>query len=375
MPPMDLLDAAAQVLRLLGLRLSIGAVVGVALLGVAAGLVAGANHSLEGSTGAPRHQGRPVSVVWGGDVTLGSFRGLPPRRGEPVLARVAPTLRRSDLAVVNYEGTFGPGGSTKCPRGVTATCIPFQAPAQNARTLRRAGVDIVNTANNHAFDYGIEGWVATRAALRRARVQATGAVAEIHVLERNGTKVAFAGFSTYPWSADMRDLDAVKSLVKGAGERADVVVVLMHAGAEGADKTHVPGGSEEAFGEHRGDSRAFAHAAIDAGADLVLGSGPHVLRGMQLYKGRLIAYSLGNLAGWHTFSRRGTLALSALLRVDLAPDGALRRGRIVSLRLVGAGVPRVDRSGASERLMRVLSRQDFGGGSPWRKGERGEFGP
>ena len=83
------------------------------------------------------------------------------------------------------------------------------------------------------------------------------------------------------------------------------MVVLMHAGAEGADRTHVPAGREEAYGEDRGDSPLFARTAIDAGADLVLGSGPHVLRGMQLYKGRLIAYSLGNLAGWHNFSRHG----------------------------------------------------------------------
>ena len=76
-------------------------------------------------------------------------------------------------------------------------------------------------------------------------------------------------------------------------------------GAEGADKDPRAVRREIAFGENRGDSRAFAHAAIDAGADLVLGSGPHVLRGVELYRGRLIAYSLGNLAGWHNFGTGG----------------------------------------------------------------------
>ena len=75
-------------------------------------------------------------------------------------------------------------------------------------------------------------------------------------------------------------------------------------------------GAEEAYGEYRGDSRHFARVAIDAGADVVLGSGPHVLRGLELYKGRLIAYSLGNLAGWHNFGTGGRSSLSALLTVD-----------------------------------------------------------
>jgi hypothetical protein len=350
------------------------AVVAVASCSLVAGAAVGADGraGLGGSGGAERPKGGPVSLVWGGDVTLGSFRGLPPRGGRGVLARVARVLRGADLAVVNYEGTFGPGGASKCTAGVTATCFPFQAPPGNARALRRAGVDLVNTANNHAFDYGPEGWVATRAALARAGVLATGAVGEVHVIERNGTRVAFVGFSTYPWSAPMSDLGQVRSLVATADEQADVVVALMHAGAEGADRTHVPVGREGAFGEDRGDSRLFARTAIDAGADLVLGSGPHVLRGMQVYKDRLIAYSLGNLAGWHNFSIHGDLALSALLRVQLAPDGALDRGTIVSLKLVGAGVPRIDATGASRRLVRLLSKDDFGRDSPsWSKGAFG----
>ena len=97
----------------------------------------------------------------------------------------------------------------------------------------------------------------------------------------------------------------MRALIQRAAEQADIVVAFFHAGAEGADKTHVPRGPESAFGEYRGDSRRFARIAIDAGADLVLGSGPHVLRGLELYKNRLIAYSLGNLAGYQNFGTGG----------------------------------------------------------------------
>jgi hypothetical protein len=158
---------------------------------------------------------------------------------------------------------------------------------------------------------------------------------------------------------------AVRAVVGGAARRARIVVAFLHAGAEGAGKDHVPYGHEHAYGEDRGDSRRFARVAVDAGADLVLGSGPHVVRGLQLYRDRLIAYSLGNLTGWHNFGTGGNSALSALLRVDLERDGALAHGSLTSLRLDRAGVPHPDRSRGAERLMRRLSASDFGASSPW----------
>ncbi len=300
----------------------------------------------------------PITIAWGGDVTLGSQYGLPPAGGRVELAAVAPLLRAADLATVNYEGTFGPGGASKCVPAAH-DCFAFQAPPANARTLRRAGIDAVNGANNHAWDYGAVGWHSTRAALQRAGVRATGAPGEIALTETNGVRIALVGFSTYPWSASMSD---PQPLIKAADAEADLVVAFMHAGAEGADREHVPAGAESAFGEYRGDSRAFAHAAIDAGADLVLGSGPHVLRGLERYRGRLVAYSLGNLAGWHNFSTAGRSALSAVLTVELAPTGRILKGSLSSLRLDGTGVPHRDPSGAAARLVRALTASDFRGG-------------
>jgi poly-gamma-glutamate capsule biosynthesis protein CapA/YwtB (metallophosphatase superfamily) len=309
-------------------------------------------------------EGRPVSLVWGGDTTLGSSYGLPPDRGWPQLAGVAGVLRGADVAALNYEGTFATGGPSKCGAGIP-NCYAFRAPPANVRTLARAGVDVVNTANNHAYDFGPAGWRSTRSALRGVGVRATGAPGEIRYLTRRGVRVAFVGFSTYGWSASLSDQRGVRRLVARAARRAPIVVAFMHAGAEGADKTRVPYGREHAFGEDRGDTRAFARAAIDAKADLVLGSGPHVLRGIELYRRGLIAYSLGNLTGWRNFNTSGASQLSALLRVELTRDGALTRGRVFSLRLDRVGVPRHDRSGAAAALMHRLSDADFGRGSGW----------
>src|SRR3954470_6215493 len=315
---------------------------------------------LAAPAGAAAHGG-PVSMTWGGDVTLGSSYGRPPRAGRPQLAPIAGVLRAADLTLINYEGTFAPGGPSKCGGG-RPSCFAFQAPARNARTLRRAGIDAVNLANNHAHDFGDRGYASTRRALGRAGVEATGAPGEIRLMRRNGTAIALVGFSSYAWSAPLNDPREVRRLVRRAAARADVVVVLFHAGAEGSGHTHVPHGHEHAFGEDRGAVRAFARIAIAAGADVVLGSGPHVLRGLELYRGRLIAYSLGNLTGWHNFATGGAvLSLSALLKVQMGPHGRFRKGEITSLRLDGTGIPHRDRSERAALLMRHLSYSDFGG--------------
>jgi len=186
-------------------------------------------------------------------------------------------------------------------------------------------------------------------------------------------KVAFVAFSPYRWNASLADVSGAQALVRKAKKQADVVVVLMHAGAEGADKTHTPQGAEKAYGEFRGDPRAFSHAMIDAGASMVLGSGPHVVRGIERYKGGLIAYSLGNFAGWSNFSQGGNLSLSGLLTVRVDKNGDILGGRWLSLKLADPGVPEVDSKSTSAKLVESLSASDFD--DTFELDSKGNFGP
>ena len=99
-----------------------------------------------------------------------------------------------------------------------------------------------------------------------------------------------------------------------------------------------------------------------------------MLRGLELYRHRLIAYSLGNLTGWHNFDTSGpVLSLSALITVRLSPSGRFERGQIASLRLDGTGVPHRDRSERAAALIRRLSHSDFGGRMRFRR--LGSAGP
>ena len=300
-----------------------------------------------------------IEVGWIGDTTPGSKYGLPPNGGKALFAATRSLLVKPDLMIANLEGTYSTPGASKSDGNTTGTSFSFQAPPAYAKALDWAGVDLVSIANNHSFDYFERGLDQTAAALDKVGIAHTGLPKQVTIVEVDGVKVAAIAFSPYPWNANINDIAGARTLVRKAAAKADVVIVLMHAGAEGADKIHTPRGTEIAFGENRGDPRAFAHAAVDAGADLVLGSGPHVIRGVERYKDRLIAYSLGNFGGWGNFGTGGNLSLSGLLTVKIDDRGKIRGGRWTSLYIGGSGAPAVDSSHAAARLVRQLSAADF----------------
>jgi hypothetical protein len=309
------------------------------------------------ATAKPRRV-RSVTLEWVGDIALSAQRGLPPGGLERALAPVHELLRGAQVTLGNLEGTLSVGGASKCGGIGGGTCFAFQAPPATAGQLRALGFDLVNLANNHSLDYGYSGRGQTISALRRARLADTGLPGEITYRRFGGVPMAFVGFAPYAFDGNLLDIPAARALVRKARKHASLVVVIIHAGAEGAGALHTPYGSEHYLGEDRGNPRAFAHAVVDAGASIVLGSGPHVIRGMERYRGRLIAYSLGDFVGYHTLSDSGVLAQSAILRVTLGADGQVRGGRWISIHL-DHGLPRPEPNNASARLMMSLSREDF----------------
>ncbi len=301
---------------------------------------------------------RAITLEWVGDIALSTQRGLPPGGLARALAPVRATLRDADVTLGNLEGTLSTGGPSKCAAIGAQECFAFQAPLSTAAALRSLGFDLVNQANNHSLDFGESGRRQTLAALGRAHVAHTGLPGELTVLHVRGVRVAFVGFAPYTYDANLLDIPAAKALVRRARRRASLVVVIIHAGAEGADRLHTPRGTEYYLGEDRGNARAFAHAVIDAGASIVLGSGPHVIRGIERYRGRLIAYSLGNFVGYHTLAGGGVLSESAILRVTLGAGGSVLAARWMPI-VLSEGLPRPDPSHASARLVAALSREDF----------------
>jgi poly-gamma-glutamate capsule biosynthesis protein CapA/YwtB (metallophosphatase superfamily) len=308
----------------------------------------------------PHQRQAGVSFAAVGDTMLGNSPELPADPGS-YLDHVKGQLG-GDVVFGNLEGTLTDvDDSPKCGGAPSGDCYAFRTPPSYARYLAAAGFTVMNDANNHSYDFGQEGLEQTIAALHKAGIAQDGLPGEITVVNAGGEKVAILGFAPYATTASLLDLPAARALIRRAGRRAQVVVVAIHAGAEGTDAQHVTGEEETYLGEDRGNPEAFAKMAVRAGADLVLGSGPHVLRAMEIYRGRLIAYSLGNFSGFHNFDTEGVLGTSAVLHVTLDPDGAFHSGRIASVRLVEAGQPILDPGGEGARIIADLSREDLGG--------------
>ena len=263
-----------------------------------------------------------------------------------------------DLVIANMEGALSTQEYDKCG-GCDA--YYFRLPGEYAQVFADAGFHVLNQANNHGWDAGPDGATETQDAIRDAGMEVCGVKDEVTLFEtESGLTVGIVGFAPYSFYSDNRDLDAVAALVTSAKEQADLVVATAHLGAEGTDYRHVPEGSEVYYGEDRGDTRAFAHTCIDNGADIVFGHGPHVLRGMELYNGKLIVYSLGNFGGGQNlFSTDGPLGRSAIVSVTIRDDGTIVTAQAVATRMDGDGYPQLDDdNGAFDDLNELAD--DFG---------------
>ncbi|MEU7927355.1 CapA family protein [Micromonospora sp. NPDC049107] len=327
-----------------------------------------------GGTGAPLNTAGPkasggataangggvISLSATGDIIMGNAPGrLPAAGGKGFFDSVTGALK-ADLVMGNLEEPLTVDtGTGKCGANSTR-CFQFRAPPEYAAHLRDAGFRVLNQANNHGYDYGPKGYQNTQQALEKYDLEHTGAPDEITVVDVKGVKVAVAGFSSYVWSNSLVDIAKAKTVVAKAATLADLVVVQVHMGGEGADKTRVKPGTELFLGENRGDPVKFSHAMIDAGADLIVGHGPHVLRGMEFYQGRLIAYSLGNFAGGgNSLSNAGRLGWGGVLKVSLKPDGSWSGGSFTSTYMNSAGKPTMDPDDRGLGLVTELSRTDF----------------
>jgi hypothetical protein len=300
-----------------------------------------------------------ISLSATGDIVMGAPGRLPPNNGEGFFDGVKKALA-ADLVMGNLEEPLTDDtGHRKCAPKSTG-CHQFRAPPAYAKHLRDGGFELMNQANNHGNDYGPAGYENTQEALEKAGLQHTGAKGQITVADVEGVQVAVVGFSSYALNNSLIDIPAGRRLIKKAAGEADIVVVQVHMGGEGSGKTRVKPGTEMFLGENRGDPIRFSHAMIDAGADLIVGHGPHVMRAVEFYKGRLIAYSLGNFAGGGgTLSRSGPLGLGAVLKVSLTTTGEWAGGQLISTYMNAPGLPVTDGDRDGLALVRNVTDLDF----------------
>jgi poly-gamma-glutamate synthesis protein (capsule biosynthesis protein) len=247
-------------------------------------------------------------------------------RGYP-FAAMKPVLRQADIVFGNLECAVASGGQP------IEKQFRFRAEPRRISVLAESGFTVVSLANNHAWDYGRSALLETVLNVRRTGVLTVGAGkdrSEAHrmqIVVRRGVRVGFLAYlgllpalipesDTAP-SLSMAGLDVIRREVRAARGRVDVLIVSLHAGKEGSTTpTSI--------------QRSFAHAAIDAGADLVIGHHPHVWQPLERYHQHTICYSLGNFV--FSTTGRGT---GAMLEAVLNKKGCVS-ARLVPLVLNGA---------------------------------------
>jgi hypothetical protein len=341
---------------------------------------------LEPTPPPPARLYAPVRLAFVGDINLGTATlpdGIPPDSGRGLFDAARPSLT-GDLVVGNFEGVLADTGtSTKClvtkptttarrksskpappePPAVRRNCYAFRTPIGLAPRLVEAGFTHLNLANNHSNDLGWPGRQTTERTLADLGIRLYGPLGMIAVdTVRRGdslTTVGLVGFTTYPFAYNLLDIERSAVVVDSVRPLVDLLIVTFHGGAEGAKAVRTGEAAESLGTEPRGDLRRWARAVIDAGADAVIGHGPHVLRGMEFYRGRLIAYSLGNFLTYRGFNLAGPLGVTGVLQLEFADDRRFRRARFVPMLQFPRQGPAPDPERAATQLIRALSAEDF----------------
>ncbi|HOO26474.1 MAG TPA: CapA family protein, partial [Clostridiales bacterium] len=267
-----------------------------------------------------------VVLAFAGDINLsGEWENSPMRRykrGENTIAdfidpKLVEKMQKANILVVNNEFAFSNRGE-KQNKNYT-----FRADPENVFVYKELGVDVATLANNHIYDYKREALLDTISTLKAAGITPIGAGENIEEAKRaayfkiNGKVFAFVSAGrTESWfhtpaagknSAGILDAYGTQNCIeaiKDAKKHSDYVFLCIHWGNEG---------SHQAAPEQLTNGKLY----IDAGADAVIGTHPHLLQGMEFYKGRFIAYSLGNF--WFNMKNLQT----GLLELVISPDGKI----------------------------------------------------
>lgn len=224
-------------------------------------------------------------------------------------------IEKADIFMVNQEFPFTQRGSAAADKQFT-----FRLPESRMHLLQEMGVDIVTLANNHILDFGTEGLLDSCRALDEAGIRYVGGgedferASALEIIPAGQKKIGFLGTSRvymdsgwaagkgHPGVFSTYDTTLPLKAIREAGQQCDFLVVYVHWGVE---KETVP----------KDYQRAMGKAYIDAGADLVVGSHPHVLQETEEYNGKMIVYSLGN------FVFGSSIPKTALLKVTLGEEG------------------------------------------------------
>lgn len=303
-----------------------------------------------------------VTFIGVGDIMMGSNYGTgiqPSNYGAGLMSDVNDILRNADVTFGNLEGVLmDEGGTAKTCRD-PKVCYVFRTPVRYVENLVLAGFDVMSVANNHAGDFGDLGRKSTMKTLDAAGIEYAGQLEKPWTLfERNGVRYGLVAFAPNSNCVNLNDVEGAKRIVAKLDSLADIVIVSFHGGAEGPQYQHVPRTTETFHGENRGNVYEFAHQMIDSGADLVVGHGPHHTRAVEVYKNRLIAYSLGNFCTYG-MNITGVNGLAPIIKVYTSSKGEFFQAHITSTDQSARTKVNIDAEKRVLQRIQQLTREDF----------------
>lgn len=287
---------------------------------------------------------------------------LPPNNGKDLFKGVDSVLKSADLTIGNLEGPLLNGGvcTKKIEQG---RCYAFRTPPNYAQYLADAGFDFMNFANNHANDFGSEGIASTQKALSSVGIKKGGPGSNLGEFEINSKQIVVIPFSISSGVGSIFEIEKAQKIVAEQSRTNDLVIVSFHGGGEGVKYLHTKDTFEYYLGWPRGNVVKFARAVIDSGADFVWGHGPHVPRAIEIYKDRIIAYSLGNFFTWG-FNLDDERGYAPILKVCFDSTGVFKGGEIISATQKTLQYPVLDAEHNAAKLIKKLSLEDFPNSSP-----------
>lgn len=305
-----------------------------------------------------------ISITAVGDIMLGSAFpskiNLPPDDALNSFQAVD-SLLKGDIVFGNLEGCFlDSGNSNKCNGVNPNSCYAFRMPERYAGIYKKAGFNVLSIANNHVGDFDARGRKNTAKILDSLKIHYAGQVNKpFEIFEKDSVKYGFCAFAPNENTVSINKIDSAKALVARLKKQVDIVIVSFHGGGEGARFEHVPRKNEIFYRENRGNVYKFAHAVIDAGADVVLGHGPHVSRAVEVYKNKFIAYSLGNFCTYGMFSLKGNNGIAPLVQLKINSKGDFLYADVTSIQQDKINRLTIDNNHRAFKRIKELTDIDF----------------
>ena len=310
-------------------------------------------------------QKESITLMAVGDIMMGTtfpnVKAYMPKPGVNPFEKVQTTLAEADVLFGNLEGTLTDTGKNAKHCKDPSKCYSFKSPTYLAQYLNSAGFDVMSIANNHIGDFGKIGIENTKRTLDQNGIAYAGVFSKrTTTFTKNGIKYGFVAFAPNKDCIKIHNITQAKQMVAKLNETCDIVIVSFHGGAEGSKHTHITRKTETFYGENRGNVYKFAHAVIDAGADVVLGHGPHVSRAMEVYKNRFITYSMGNFCTYERFNLRGIKGYAPIVKLELDKNtGQFLSGKIISAKQIDGVYPFLDNTNAAFKEIKKLTLADF----------------